>query len=92
MTQEIGLFDQPKPTAAPAHAGADAIDFVPTPGWFADAMVQLALRDLGPNDIVLEPTCGDGAILRQIPRKSLRSASKSTLPSRSRLGRRAAAR
>lgn len=67
MTLEMGLFEQPEPTAAPARAGADAVDFIPTPGWFADAMVELALRDVGPNDVVLEPTCGDGAILRQIP-------------------------
>jgi len=46
-------------------AVAPAIDYYPTPSWLAHALVaRAALRS---RETVLEPTCGDGAILAQIP-------------------------
>jgi hypothetical protein len=65
---DLPLFADPQtPSDGPAVAGSQAIDYIPTPAWFAAAMVDRYLSQL-PNDaIVLEPTCGDGAILREIP-------------------------
>ena len=48
-----------------AVAGELAVDFYPTPSWMAHAMVERA--ELSDGTIVLEPTCGDGAILEQMP-------------------------
>jgi site-specific DNA-methyltransferase (adenine-specific) len=46
--------------------GPSAVDFYATPAWLANAMVERAALRAG--EMVLEPTCGDGAILAQIPR------------------------
>lgn len=50
-----------------ALVGPDADSYHPTPSWFAAAMVEKYLTDLTPDDLVCEPSCGDGAILREIP-------------------------
>ncbi len=50
----------PTPSAGPA-----AIAFYPTPSWLAAAIVERAQLRAG--ERVVEPTCGDGAILGQIP-------------------------
>lgn len=60
------LFDEPADEVA-TIGGSDAIDFFPTPSWFASAIVDRYLPDLDAGDIVLEPTCGDGSFLRAIP-------------------------
>ena len=60
------LFDSPS-LPMRTDAGAAAIDFYPTPSWLAAAIVERYLPDLGASDVVLEPTCGDGAFLRAIP-------------------------
>lgn len=38
-----------------------------TPQWAAQALVERFFSDLGEGDVVLEPTCGDGAFLAAIP-------------------------
>ncbi|MGX9960668.1 class I SAM-dependent methyltransferase [Xanthomonas euvesicatoria] len=38
-----------------------------TPYWAAEAIVEEFFPSLGAQDLVLEPTCGDGAFLRAIP-------------------------
>lgn len=38
-----------------------------TPGWAAAALVELFFPNLGPSDLVLEPSCGRGAFLQAIP-------------------------
>lgn len=38
-----------------------------TPAWAAELIVQRFYPDLGPRDVVLEPTCGDGRFLMAIP-------------------------
>ncbi len=38
-----------------------------TPSWAAELLVQRHFGDLGPEDVVVEPTCGDGRFLMAIP-------------------------
>lgn len=38
-----------------------------TPGWLAEALLERHFSGLGPDDLVVEPTCGDGAFLRALP-------------------------
>lgn len=57
------LFEDQQPQVATARS--EAVDFYPTPSWLAHALVERAA--LTADDRVLEPTCGDGAILAQIP-------------------------
>jgi hypothetical protein len=41
--------------------------FVPTPVWFAEALVARYFADLTANDLVLEPFAGSGELLQAIP-------------------------
>jgi adenine-specific DNA-methyltransferase len=38
-----------------------------TPSWAAELLVQRNFADLGPQDCVAEPSCGDGRFLMAIP-------------------------
>ncbi|MDO7931537.1 class I SAM-dependent methyltransferase [Xanthomonas euvesicatoria pv. eucalypti] len=38
-----------------------------TPDWAASLCIERFLPDLGPQDLVFEPTCGRGAFLRAVP-------------------------
>lgn len=42
-------------------------DFFPTPMWLAEALVERHFSKLGPNDFVVEPSCGLGGFLFGIP-------------------------
>jgi hypothetical protein len=65
---ELALFDVEPPVAdAPAEPSSAAVDYVPTPAWLAYAMVERKLANVGDDAVILEPTAGDGAILREIP-------------------------
>ena len=50
-----------------SSAADQARDFYPTPFWLAEAIVGKYFGDLDRDDLVLEPTCGDGRVLRAIP-------------------------
>jgi hypothetical protein len=43
--------------------GPDADCYHPTPSWFAASIVDKYLTNLTTDDIICEPSCGDGAIL-----------------------------
>jgi len=38
-----------------------------TPGWAAEAIVRRYFSDLGPDDLVIEPSCGNGGFLAALP-------------------------
>lgn len=38
-----------------------------TPAWASERLVELFFPHLGKNDVVLEPSCGDGSFLKAIP-------------------------
>ncbi len=71
MSSTLSLF----PVAAPAMegvvpvAGPDAVDYFPTAGWFAAAMVSRYLEDVGRDACVCDPAAGDGAFLRELDRQ-----------------------
>ncbi|WP_307546635.1 class I SAM-dependent methyltransferase [Xanthomonas sacchari] len=46
---------------------ATALSQYMTPDWAAALCVERFLPDLGPRDLVFEPTCGRGAFLRAVP-------------------------
>ena len=60
----FGAMRRERPETSPANDPALSQWF--TPSWAADLLVGDALRGLGAVD-VLEPSCGDGAILDAIP-------------------------
>lgn len=64
----LSLFAEDEPADhKPGEVGPDAIDFVPTPSWFAYAMVERYVARLERDAIVCEPCAGNGQLLREIP-------------------------
>lgn len=64
---ELALFPRATRDADITIAATLAVDYVPTPAWLCHAMIERYLQHVGPNDIILEPTAGDGAFLREMP-------------------------
>jgi site-specific DNA-methyltransferase (adenine-specific) len=65
---DLALFElDTRPTDEPAVASSVAVDYIPTPAWLAYAYVERKLSRATSDDIICEPCCGDGAILREIP-------------------------
>jgi site-specific DNA-methyltransferase (adenine-specific) len=66
-----GLFDLDDEPATTDQTRApnkiQELDQYFTPLWAAERLIELTFPDLGPNDFVLEPTCGNGNFLRAIP-------------------------
>jgi site-specific DNA-methyltransferase (adenine-specific) len=45
-----------------------AIDYYPTPGWFSHALFEERIAPrLAPDSVIIEPSAGDGSLLRAIP-------------------------
>lgn len=40
-----------------------------TPPWASDRLIEMFFPNLSPNDVVLEPSCGDGSFLQAIPKE-----------------------
>lgn len=61
------LFDDPND--APAQLSAPkAVSYYPTPGWFAHMLFEQRIAPyLNVESVILEPSCGDGSLLRAIP-------------------------
>lgn len=64
---DLALFDTPRSDPNDAVDRVRALGQFPTPAWAADALVRTHLPDLGADDVVLEPTCGEGRFLAAIP-------------------------
>jgi len=65
MAFAFGTDSAPK---AESLAGPDAESYFPTPQWFAAGMLdKYVLPRLRDDDVLVEPSCGDGSFLREFP-------------------------